>query len=165
MTQTRPRAVLFSLFAVLTFSVAVGVGCSGGGADDDDDDDDDGATTQVPQCTPFPNNNLSTIQSEIFTPQCGLPSCHDSQAPAGSLDLSSASASHANMVGVLSEGTFNSNNIALVDSGNSGGSFLYLKVTGANGISGNAMPDTGQTLCADKVNAIQAWIDAGAQNN
>ena len=164
MIQTRPRAVVLSLFAVLTFSAAIGVGCSGGGGDDDDDDD---GTTQTPGCTPLPNNNLSTIQQFVFTPQCSgsLSSCHDSVAPAGNLDLSDAATSRAEMLGVLSDGTFNAANIAIVDSGNSGASFLYLKVTGANGISGTAMPATGQALCAEKVNAIEAWIDAGAPDN
>jgi hypothetical protein len=161
MIQTRSRAVVLSLFAVLALSSAVGVGCSGGASDDDDD----AGTTQTPSCTPLPNNNLSTLQTAIFTPNCALQSCHDSVAPAGNLDLSSANTSHTEMVGVLSDGTFNSANIAIVDSGNSGGSFLYLKVTGANGISGAQMPDTNQDLCGDKVDAIAAWIDAGAQNN
>lgn len=166
MIRSRSRAAAFSLLAVLSLSAAIAVGCSGGGGDDDDDDDDDGATTNTPTCTPLPNNNLSTLQSAIFTPQCGLSSCHDATAPAGSLDLSSAAASHANMVGVLSEGTFNSSNILIVDSaGGHTASFLWLKVTGATGISGAAMPDTGQPLCAAKVDAIAAWIDAGAPNN
>ena len=162
MIQTRrPRAVVLSFFAVLTLSVAVGAGCSGGG-DDDDDDDDDAATTPGPVCTPLAST-LTTIQTAIFSPQCALASCHDSVAPAGSLDLSSAAVSRADMLGVLSEGTFNVANIAIVDSGNAAASFLYLKVTGAGGISGNPMPDTGQTLCAEKVDAIEAWINAGAQ--
>lgn len=163
-SRSRSRAVALSLLAVLSLTAVIAVGCSGGGGGDDDDDD--GATTNTPSCTPLPNSNLSTLQTAIFTPQCALSSCHDSMAPAGSLDLSSANASHANMVGVLSEGTFNSNNILLVDSaGGHASSFLWLKVTNANGISGSAMPDTGQTLCAQKIDAIAAWIDAGALNN
>lgn len=163
MIQTRPRAVVLSLFAVLTLSAAIGAGCSGGGGDDDDDDD--GGTTATPACTPLANNNLSTIQTAIFTPQCALASCHDSVAPAGNLDLSSAATSHAEMVGINADGTFNAATIMLVDSANSAQSFLWLKVTGATGISGNAMPDTGQALCSQKADAIAAWIDAGAQNN
>ena len=165
MIQSRSRAVALSLLAVLSLTAVIAVGCSGGGGGDDDDDDD-AATTNTPTCTPLPNNNLSTLQSAIFTPQCGLSSCHDSVAPAGNLDMSSAAASHANMVGVLSDGTFNSNNILIVDTANGHtASFLWLKVTGANGISGSQMPDTGQTLCAQKIDAIAAWIDAGAPNN
>lgn len=162
MTQIRrPRAVVLSLFAVLSLSVAVGAGCSGG---DTGDDDDDAATTPGPACTPM-SSTLSVIQSAIFTPQCALASCHDSVGPSGNLDLSSAATSRTEMLDVLSDGTFNSANILLVDSGNAAASFLYLKITGATGISGAAMPDTGQTLCADKIDAIEAWINAGAQNN
>jgi len=161
MIQThRPRAVVLSLIAVLTLCVAIGAGCSGGGGDDDDDDD--AATTPGPVCTPLAST-LTTIQSAIFSPQCAFASCHDSAAPAGNLDLSSAATSRAEMLDVNSAGTFNAANIAIVDSGNAAASFLYLKVTGANGISGGPMPDTGQVLCAEKVDAIEAWINAGAQ--
>ena len=162
MIQTRrPRAVVLSLFVVLAVFVAVG-GCSGGGGDDDDDDD--AATTPAVVCTPVAST-LSVIQTAIFTPQCALASCHDSVVPAGSLDLSSAATSRTEMLEVLSVGTFNSANIAIVDSGNAAASFLYMKVTGATGISGGAMPDTGQVLCAQKIDAIAAWINSGAQMN
>lgn len=161
MIQRRPCAVALSLLAAVALSAMVVVGCAGGGGDDDDD----AATTQTPACTPLSNSNLSTLQSAIFTPQCALPSCHSASVMAGALDLSSAATSHAEMVGVLAAGTFNSNNLDIVSPGNAAGSFLYLKVTGATGISGNPMPDTGQTLCAEKIDAIEAWIDAGAANN
>lgn len=163
MTQTRrPRAVVLSLFAVLSLSVALAAGCSGGGGDDDDDDD--AATTPGTVCTPL-SPTLTVIQSAIFAPQCALASCHDSTLPAGNLDLSSAGVSRTEMLEVLSEGTFNAANIAIVDSGNATASFLYLKVTGATGISGSQMPDTNQDLCAEKIDAIEAWIEAGAPNN
>lgn len=165
MIQTRSsRAVVLSLFAVLTLCVAIGAGCSGAG---DDDDDDDAATTPGPVCTPMAST-LTTLQTAIFTPQCALASCHDAVAPAGGgngVNLSTATASHADMVGVQSVGTFNAANILVVDSGSAAASYLYLKITNATGISGSPMPDTGQTLCAEKVDAIAAWINSGAQMN
>ena len=130
-------------------------GCAGGG-----DDDDDG-------CDPLPNNNLSTLQAQIFTPSCGaLSSCHDSLAPAGpGLNLTEG-ATHAETVGVTATQLFEGGTVEFVDvAGGHEASYLWLKVAGDPGIQGNAMPDTGQTLCQEKIDAIAAWIDAGALDN
>ena len=171
MIQSRPRAAFLSLVAALTLATAVGVGCSGGGGDDDDDDD--GATTPTPACTPLPNFNLSTLQSAIFSQQCGnLASCHDSVVPESGIDMTSAQATHDSLVGVLSMGTYNGTQMVLVSAGNAAASYLYYKVSiqgqdenPGSPMSGGQMPDTGQPLCAEKIDAIEAWINAGAQNN
>lgn len=149
---------LLLLFGTLALSLAVAA-CTGGG-----DDDDDAATSPTPACTPV-GSTLTDLQSAVFTPNCALSSCHGSAAPQQGLDLS-AGATHANTVGVTAMQTFNGNSVLLVDTaGGANASYLYLKVTGATGIQGTLMPPTGQPLCQEKIDAIAAWINAGAQDN
>lgn len=150
------------LFGALALSLAVAA-CTGGG-----DDDDDAATSPTPACTPV-GSTLTELQSAVFTPSCALASCHgptNPQPPQQGMSLNSTAATHANTVGVTAFQTFNGNSVLLVDTaGGASASYLYLKVTGATGIQGSIMPPTGQPLCQEKIDAIAAWINAGAPNN
>jgi hypothetical protein len=46
--------------------------------------------------------------------------------------------------------------------GNSASSYLYVKITGADGITGDQMPAIGGPLSQGEINLIQTWIDEGA---
>ena len=142
-----------ALFLALVLCGAVAAGCAGGG----DDDDDDGG------CQPLASDDLATIQSQVFNVSCALASCHDATAPQEQLDLSSAAASHANLVGVTAVQLFQGNPILLVDTlGGPSESYLIHKLRGTQGIQPNQMPDTGQELCEEHIQSIESWIEAGA---
>lgn len=147
------------LLSVLVLCAAL-AGCAGGGYEDDDDDDDGGG------CQPLANDNLSTIQTQIFSLSCDLATCHDAMLPEEQLDLSSAAASHASLVGVPAQQTFQGNPILLVDTANGPSeSYLIHKLRGTPGIQFVQMPQTGQALCEEWIQSIEAWIEAGAPNN
>lgn len=145
---------------VFALSLAVATAaCSGGG------DDDDAATITPLPCTPLAST-LTALQAGIFTPNCALGSCHDSVAPEEGLNLSSASASRASMVSVSANQMFNNAAILLVDTaGGANASYLIKKVQGATGIQGGRMPLNSGMLCAEKIDALTAWIESGAPSN
>jgi hypothetical protein len=82
--------------------------------------------------------------------------------PSG-LNLTSASASHANLVGVASVLT---PSVQRVVAGNANNSFLIHKlegtVPGGGPVAGARMPLLGQPLSQATIDAIRQWINAGA---
>jgi hypothetical protein len=104
---------------------------------------------------------LSSLQSSIFTPRCALPFCHTGTTPQQGMNLSDGM-TFASTVGV------NANELSgfkRVDPGHAADSYLYMKVAGDPRIVGQRMPGDGTILSAADIEAIRAWIDAGAQNN
>ena len=105
--------------------------------------------------------SLDSIQANVFGPTCAVAGCHSGPAggslPQG-MDLSSADASFASLVGVSSV-----QNPALlrVSAGDADGSYLVQKLEGTAGI-GQRMPAGGAPLDQATINAIRAWIDSGA---
>jgi hypothetical protein len=106
---------------------------------------------------------LQSIQTNVFTPICS--GCHSgvgAQLP-GVLNLTSVSASHANLVGVASVTT---PAVQRVQAGNATNSFLIHKlegtVPGGGAVPGQRMPLGGQPLSAATIAAIRQWIDSGA---
>lgn len=105
---------------------------------------------------------LAQLQQTIFTPLCA--GCHTgggASLPA-SMNLSSAAASHAALVGVASVEQPALNRVAPNDPNNS---YLVHKIEGAPGIGGARMPLGGAPLSADLIANVRAWIQAGAANN
>jgi hypothetical protein len=107
---------------------------------------------------------LQSIQTNVFTPLCS--GCHTGPAsgtlPSG-LNLTSASASHANLVGVASIWT---PTVQRVQAGNAANSFLIHKlegvVPGGAAVPGMRMPLGGQPLSPATIATIRQWINAGA---
>jgi hypothetical protein len=106
---------------------------------------------------------LQSIQTNVFTPLCAA--CHTgggAQLP-GSLNLSSVSASHSNLVGVASIWT---PSVQRVEAGDADNSFLIHKlegtVPGGGAVPGARMPFGGQPLSQATIDTIRQWIDAGA---
>ena len=61
---------------------------------------------------------------------------------------------------------FNNATILLVNTaGGANASYLVKKVQGATGIQGGRMPLNSGMLCAEKIDALTAWIESGAPNN
>ncbi len=105
--------------------------------------------------------NLDSIQSEVFEPTCATSGCHSAADKAGSLDLSSATKSHANLVGVAAVGTKAvAEKLNRVESGNSGDSLLILQLETTD--YGSKMPQGAAALPQDVIDIIKEWIDAGA---
>jgi hypothetical protein len=107
---------------------------------------------------------LQSIQTNVFTPLCAA--CHTGPSSAtlpSGLDLTSASASHANLVGVASIWT---PTVQRVQAGNSANSFLIHKlegtVPGGGTVPGQRMPLGLTPLSPATIATIRQWIDSGA---
>ena len=103
---------------------------------------------------------LAAIQTSIFTPQCAFAGCHAGPGAQQGLDLS-AGTTYAHTVGVASVELITFDRVA---PGNAADSYLYMKIAGDPRIIGDRMP-LGGTLTADQIDAVRAWIDAGARND
>ncbi len=107
---------------------------------------------------------LSAIQVDIFEGRgCASSSCHDNDRPEASLDLSSATASESNLVGINSVQLTEMLRVAPSDSGSS---YLMNKILGvdiAPGTQRMPLNEGGDVvLCEEEINAIRQWIDNGA---
>ena len=102
---------------------------------------------------------LTSIQTNVFTPRCS--GCHNGVGPTlpGVLNLTSASASHAALVGIAS---IQVSSLQRVAAGNPNDSYLVRKLEGGPNIVGSRMPLVGPTLPQTTVDSIRAWITAGA---
>ena len=105
---------------------------------------------------------LDSIQANVFTPTCATAGCHEGPAgpglPAGK-DLTSAAASRASLVNILSEQAVPM--LFRVDPGNSGDSYLVQNLEGTAGV-GQQMPRGGPPLPPATIAVIRTWIDSGA---
>ncbi|MGH8175296.1 MAG: CHRD domain-containing protein [Steroidobacter sp.] len=121
-----------------------------------------GQITPNPAPPPPAATTLTQLQSSIFTPACS--SCHNGSGASlpGSMNLSSAAASFAALVGVASEEQGSVLRVAPNDPGNS---YLVRKLEGAPGITGARMPLGGPFLDQATIDQVRSWISAGAQNN
>lgn len=106
---------------------------------------------------------LASIQQQILTPGCALPSCHSSASQRGGLVLE-AGRSYGQLVGVLAENEAARAKGALrVVPGHPEQSFLIDKLTGPGPDEGSPMPYTGTLLPGSQIEAIRTWIGQGAQ--
>jgi hypothetical protein len=107
------------------------------------------------------HSDLAWIQSNLFSRSCSLPSCHrGSAATAGFLDLEAGRA-RGQLVDTAST---SAGGWKRVVPGDAARSYLLVAIgqsAGPRPIDG-VMPVGGPALCADKREAIQRWIEAGA---
>jgi hypothetical protein len=113
-------------------------------------------TPPVPPSGP----TLSGLQKSIFTPKCAVPGCHLDPGAQQGMDLSKGK-TYAHVVGVPSHEIPTYDRVV---AGSSSDSYLYMKITADPRILGAQMP-FGGVLSAAEIDAIKAWIDAGAPNN
>lgn len=111
---------------------------------------------------PPPAVTLSQLQTAIFTPSCS--GCHTGGGASlpSSMNLSSAAAAYAALVGVAST---EQPSLQRVTAGNPDASYLVRKLEGGPGISGGRMPLGGAPLDPALIANVRAWITAGAPNN
>jgi len=114
------------------------------------------------QFTVVPGPTLDDIQAAVFSPSCATAGCHtgptSTSLPSG-LDLSSADASFANLVGVAS---LQQIAILRVVAGDPDNSYLIQKLEGT-AASGSTMPLGAGPLAPSVIADIRQWITAGAQ--
>jgi hypothetical protein len=102
---------------------------------------------------------LASIQANVFSTRCA--GCHNGSGASlpGALNLTSAAASHAALVGVAS---LEVPALQRVAAGNPGNSYLIRKLEGGPSIVGNRMPLVGPPLDQATIDAIRLWITNGA---
>jgi hypothetical protein len=103
---------------------------------------------------------LQSLQSSILTPKCAIPGCHVPPGAQQGMDLS-AGKTYVYTVGVDAVEIFG---FKRVTRGLAVDSYLYMKIAGDPRTIGERMP-LGGTLTAAEIDAVRAWIDAGAQDN
>jgi hypothetical protein len=110
---------------------------------------------------------LSAIQAEVFAIGCASSSCHSTNSHAGSLILEPGK-SHQNLVGTLVDqpGAQKEGRLR-VKAGDPDASFLLQKCTAGLSSDYGAVMPFGDTvgLSKRKLDAIRAWIAAGALDN
>ena len=94
---------------------------------------------------------FAKILSDVFV-SCSA--CHLDGSSSGGLDLSE----YNNIVNVTST---QKSSLMRIKPGDTDNSYLYMKVTGAEGISGSRMPPGGQ-LTTNQLDFLRDWILAGA---
>jgi cytochrome c len=129
------------LALALLFAGLGGAACGGG---------DDGE--------PIPPH-LSTIESEIFARNCTFSSCHGATSPNEGMSL--VAPTYATLVGVASS---EAPDLVRIAPGDPDASYLLQKITSTAPRDGVRMPPD-QPLPSNKVEAIRAWIAAGAPND
>lgn len=105
--------------------------------------------------------SLDSIQANVFAVSCGLSGCHSGPAGSGlpqGMDLTSADASFASLVGVSSAQDPATLRVA---PGDANGSYLVQKLEGTAAVGGQ-MPAASPPLDQATIDVIRAWIDGGA---
>jgi hypothetical protein len=105
---------------------------------------------------------LDEIQANVFTPTCGVGGCHTGPTGdtlPGGMDLTSADASFANLVGVSSVQV---PELSRVEAGDPNNSYLIQKLEGTAS-EGEQMPFGGTPLDQAVIDDIRQWIADGAE--
>jgi len=115
-----------------------------------------------PQSGPDTTNvSFSNQVQPIFTSNCALSGCHAGASAIYGQDLSAGHA-YSSTVNVPS---YENSKIMRIKPYQPDSSYLYLKITGASGISGVRMPYQRSPLDSADILTIKAWINQGAKNN
>ena len=128
------------------------------------------AATLVAACdstaaAPTLQPKLSVLQSEIFAKSCVNSACHGEGVGAGSLSLKDTATSFAQLVGKESgEIDDLGKPMQRVEIGKPEKSVLWLVMDRPFGKAKNGMPP-GIRLDQYKIDAVKAWISAGAKND
>lgn len=115
------------------------------------------------ETNPDENTTYHDIQAYVFDQSCASSACHAAPATAANLDLTYG-VSYANLVGEEPRNPAAATaGMKLVDPGNPENSFLFAKLVGPTDPEhGARMPIASNGIHAGKIEAVRAWIDAGA---
>ena len=136
----------------------VGSGSSNGSTSDSNDSSDASTTSTSGTTTP----TLSSLQTNIFTPRCS--GCHSGSGSSlpGAMDLSAGSTFGA----TVSQPAITGTGLTRIAPNDPAGSLLYRKIAGTQtGGEGGRMPQSGCCLTTQQIADVEAWINAGAQDN
>lgn len=103
---------------------------------------------------------LTSLQTSIFSPNCGVAGCHAGPAPEQGMDLTTGQ-TFVHTVGVDSTEL---SGFKRVNPGHAADSYLYMKIAGDPRIVGERMP-LGGMLTAAEIEGVRQWIEAGAADN
>ena len=144
--------------AALALAFVPGCGADEGVSCEDTQVDCDGTCIDAIPAT------FQGVTAAVFEKSCAFGTCHDAASPAEGLafhDLESVAAA-------LNTPSAQDSSVMLIAPGDADNSYIYRKLTGSNmaatdvaGNAGTIMPP-GSPLCAPKVEAVRAWIAAGA---
>ena len=100
--------------------------------------------------------SFTDIQNKVFNKSCALSGCHVAgvQSPNLSGNAYNVIVSKASTKG-----------LNYIEPGNPNQSYIYLKLIGANNISGSQMPKNAPPLKQSVIDTIAVWISNGALNN
>jgi uncharacterized protein (TIGR03118 family) len=120
------------------------------------------AVTVTVQNTVAAATTLTELQTNFFGPICS--GCHTGVGASlpGSMNLSSAAASFASLVGVAS---VENASFLRVKAGDAANSYIIHKLLGSADITGARMPFGGTPLTQAQIDTFSSWINAGAANN
>jgi len=104
---------------------------------------------------------LSRVQSEVFTPTCATLGCHDPAVQQSSLVLSPG----RSFGDLVNKPSIEVPQILRVRPLDPDRSYLFMKVVGAQGITGDRMPQNAPPLSKVQLDLIRNWIRRGAPND
>lgn len=124
------------------------------------DKETDTAENTTENTNPYADSpaSFTEVNDELLLKSCGFSSCHGTGA--GNLVLE-AEGNYERIVDVESAFT----NEILVIPGDAENSYLFKKVTGADGIEGDLMAPSGAGISVLQEQMLRSWIEAGAQDN
>ncbi|MCK6550188.1 hypothetical protein L6R52_30415 [Myxococcota bacterium] len=157
-----------STLSTLT-ALALAAGLAACGNDDGGAVRDAGATpdTGIP-CTEVPATYTAVHDQILLNPSCAVAGCHTGSGVGGGFDVGIGK---AELYDKLINGTSSSGTVPkYVTAGDPSASFLWRKVNDQNPPGGFRMPigcASNPTLCLTscQIDAISAWITAGAAND
>lgn len=97
----------------------------------------------------------------IFSSNCALAGCHANSGAQQGMDLSSGNAYN----NIVNRKSTEVSTLYRVEPSKSDSSYLYMKITGAAGITGARMPYLRGALSSSDMQTIKDWIDQGAKSN
>lgn len=151
--------IMFASLAALAIAFIPGCGS-----------DDDGVSCEGTQvdcngtCIDAIPATLEGVSTQVFQKTCAYGTCHDADSPAAGLSVHDMDA----IIAAIDTPSGQEPSVMLIAPNDSANSYIYRKMIGenmsatdVNGNAGTIMPP-GSALCAPKLEAVRAWIDAGA---
>lgn len=122
---------------------------------------DAGTPPVTGSCTDPIAPTAEAVTQVVFQRSCGLTrSCHAGSAPVAGVDLSSVDGLFATAVGKPSS---QAPSLSLITPGKPESSYLVRKLRNTHSVGTVMPPPPSAALCESKIQAVEAWIRAGAQ--
>ena len=153
--RVRQFSVIFASLALCGFMLS-----SGCGGEEPEDNQVDCNGISIDAISP----DIDSLTTHVFAKSCAYGSCHDASAPAEGFQFYDL----ATVEAAINSASVQDESVMLIAPGDPANSYIYRKITGTNmaatdqnGRIATMMPP-GAPLCAPKIEAVRAWIEAGA---